>query len=924
MSTQGQPPKGGPGSRPAPLNGSDIFGTQQVSGTFVSGSSSAAPSPGEGARKVIMGFKMVPQPVDPTTLPTRSRVINFYSKYNSEKLSQVDEILEKYKGHEDAVISGLIAKYGPEPPALVPTKTPVWGLAPVSSQAPSSHGGGNLTRVQSTGTASTSPTPVSPGKRKMMKKRPTSLASTVNALPLGATTTAMLEGSSGTYNRSPLAAGLGVGGGDSPSPPHKLPPSFRKAPGKKPISRSGSLATIDRKASSSPTKAGAPLSTSSGGGARRKLLSEFKLKSSSSDTDSSASDFVERSPQTSVVSASRSFGLDSASVRYTNEGGGGPSKTSENNKTFHPPLPDTPTTNSASPQDTSISFVTTSAKHNSSKSFAPEEITVEDRFAAHIKALAGKRGSSSSSSSSSSTIDKGPPPVSSKTHALAARRRSSATSNNIHNNNEDAPSITTDSTQIRSIVKRRGSKTPSITSQSSLRATDATAQPKASIVSRASSTGRPTSEYPSSMKTAAYDSRAREGDITHKPPSSSRADTTVNVMSDTDAYDAPPSGYIHNNNNNKPSGSAVSSSADGNMNRTHRSPPRTPAAGPSVPMLNFKDNNISSAAAVSESEKQSSQLNHLRQRTPDRSQRSGNASMKPTVTTSNRYGIPNSPTKGPTPAPLHAYRRPSPVKRHPQSSHFSASPEPNAPAQHRSSRPASTGHRQQRSSTPEGGAMTTIKTASGSIITVIDRRSFTPNTRAPFGGTSVNKSGGKPIASRPGSMGPPYQSPSRHGTPTSTRFRDSSPSNMSIKEIAAREHRSIVKLDVLGRGSATSGGDGIVASTFVIKDKDRPSAWAREPLRKDFVAKMQDKYGEGSLAFDASKVRRATTSEIEVDGGVDPATGLRTTNIYRSDRVYQVLREVPVGPDAVKRQEDAILRLARPRPLFVARDAIID
>eukprot|EP01059_Diplonema_ambulator_P026984 TRINITY_DN44535_c0_g1_i1.p1 TRINITY_DN44535_c0_g1~~TRINITY_DN44535_c0_g1_i1.p1 ORF type:complete len:336 (+),score=71.33 TRINITY_DN44535_c0_g1_i1:87-1010(+) len=45
----------------------------------------------------------------------RERLGRFYSKYNRDKLSEVDALLYAYKGREEELFSALVGKYGPEP-----------------------------------------------------------------------------------------------------------------------------------------------------------------------------------------------------------------------------------------------------------------------------------------------------------------------------------------------------------------------------------------------------------------------------------------------------------------------------------------------------------------------------------------------------------------------------------------------------------------------------------------------------------------------------------------------------------------------------------------------------------------------------------------------------------------------------------------
>lgn len=46
---------------------------------------------------------------------SRERLVNFFSKYNPEKIDGADKICEAYFGKEPELFAALTAKYGPEP-----------------------------------------------------------------------------------------------------------------------------------------------------------------------------------------------------------------------------------------------------------------------------------------------------------------------------------------------------------------------------------------------------------------------------------------------------------------------------------------------------------------------------------------------------------------------------------------------------------------------------------------------------------------------------------------------------------------------------------------------------------------------------------------------------------------------------------------
>lgn len=58
-------------------------------------------------------------------MSNRSRLHAFYSKYNPEKIDEIDTVLLKYKGKEDTLFQALIRKYGPEDAQPVEVQSPV-------------------------------------------------------------------------------------------------------------------------------------------------------------------------------------------------------------------------------------------------------------------------------------------------------------------------------------------------------------------------------------------------------------------------------------------------------------------------------------------------------------------------------------------------------------------------------------------------------------------------------------------------------------------------------------------------------------------------------------------------------------------------------------------------------------------------------
>jgi len=55
----------------------------------------------------------VVKPTEPWT--TEERLVQFYEKYQPDKVGDVSKILEKYAGKEDKLFAAMVKKYGPEP-----------------------------------------------------------------------------------------------------------------------------------------------------------------------------------------------------------------------------------------------------------------------------------------------------------------------------------------------------------------------------------------------------------------------------------------------------------------------------------------------------------------------------------------------------------------------------------------------------------------------------------------------------------------------------------------------------------------------------------------------------------------------------------------------------------------------------------------
>jgi hypothetical protein len=71
----------------------------------------AEPLPDEVLPALTVASGAVPDP----TNPYEHRLIRFYTKYQPDKLNNVQKALETYKGREEAMFETLVKKYGPEP-----------------------------------------------------------------------------------------------------------------------------------------------------------------------------------------------------------------------------------------------------------------------------------------------------------------------------------------------------------------------------------------------------------------------------------------------------------------------------------------------------------------------------------------------------------------------------------------------------------------------------------------------------------------------------------------------------------------------------------------------------------------------------------------------------------------------------------------
>ncbi|KAF8284909.1 hypothetical protein TcBrA4_0043930 [Trypanosoma cruzi] len=118
-------------------------------------------------------------------------------------------------------------------------------------------------------------------------------------------------------------------------------------------------------------------------------------------------------------------------------------------------------------------------------------------------------------------------------------------------------------------------------------------------------------------------------------------------------------------------------------------------------------------------------------------------------------------------------------------------------------------------------------------------------------------------------------------------------------------------------------------SSFVIKEPDRPSAWAMGPERQNFL--LQSPTARRRIIKRAQREDRHEAAAG--DGGRPTAEGDGTggTNYYsvvlveevRLDeygRPYVLIREVPFGTAAVEAQKSSAQRLSRPRPVYVRPD----
>jgi hypothetical protein len=68
--------------------------------------------------------KYGPEPADVNASEWRTRVTRIYQHYAPEKIANVDQVMEHYRGREDAAIDDLVKKYGPEPQSAVGIAAP--------------------------------------------------------------------------------------------------------------------------------------------------------------------------------------------------------------------------------------------------------------------------------------------------------------------------------------------------------------------------------------------------------------------------------------------------------------------------------------------------------------------------------------------------------------------------------------------------------------------------------------------------------------------------------------------------------------------------------------------------------------------------------------------------------------------------------
>ena len=74
-----------------------------------------------------------PEPYGPD-LPLRYRLLKFYQKYAPEKATEVDKVIDMFRGRESLMFKMFLVKYGPEPADPVPRAPPLFSRGQLKSR----------------------------------------------------------------------------------------------------------------------------------------------------------------------------------------------------------------------------------------------------------------------------------------------------------------------------------------------------------------------------------------------------------------------------------------------------------------------------------------------------------------------------------------------------------------------------------------------------------------------------------------------------------------------------------------------------------------------------------------------------------------------------------------------------------------------
>ncbi|EKF39032.1 hypothetical protein MOQ_000748 [Trypanosoma cruzi marinkellei] len=115
-------------------------------------------------------------------------------------------------------------------------------------------------------------------------------------------------------------------------------------------------------------------------------------------------------------------------------------------------------------------------------------------------------------------------------------------------------------------------------------------------------------------------------------------------------------------------------------------------------------------------------------------------------------------------------------------------------------------------------------------------------------------------------------------------------------------------------------------SSFVVKEPDRPSAWAMGPERQNLLAQSPTArrriIKRGNRHETAAGNGGRPTAEDDATAGInhDSVVLVEELRLDEYGRPYVLIREVPFGAAAVEAQKSSAQRLSRPRPVYVRPD----